>query len=153
VKAAFVYNFGKFTEWPAELWSQPGKLRLCVVGPSTATAQAVAVLVGKPPVQGKELALVQPASRGEASSCHLLVLTEQGKAADEWLKAVQDLPVLTVSEAPEFVARGGMLGLVVEDDKVRFEANLDAAQRAKLKLSSQLLKLARAVKGAPGAKP
>jgi hypothetical protein len=113
----------------------------------------VAALVGKPPVQGKELALVQPANRGEASSCHLLVLTEQAKPMEEWLKAVQDLPVLTVSDAPEFIARGGMLGLVVEENKVRFEANLEAVQRAKLKLSSQLLKLARVVKGAPGARP
>lgn len=155
VKAAFTYNFAKFTEWPADVWGQGGKLRLCIAGGGNggAFAQALAGLAGKPPVQGKEIQVVPLARREETGGCHMLVVTDQVKAVDEWLAAVQGQPVLSVGDLPQFIERGGMIGLLVEGDRVRFEANIESAQRGRLKLSSQLLKLARTVKGTPGAKP
>lgn len=154
VKAAFTYNFAKFVEWPAELWTQAAKMRVCLAGGSgDAFAQALNGLAAKPPVQGKEIQVVQLARRDEVRSCHMLVVADEGPGGDAWLAAAQGLPVLTVSDRPQFIDRGGMIGLLVEGDRVRFEANIEPAQRGNLKLSSQLLKLARTVKGAPGAKP
>jgi hypothetical protein len=156
LKAAFTYNFAKFTEWPAAAWGEGGgKLRMCVAGGGNggAFAQALAGLAGKPPVQGKEVQVVQLVRRDEAAGCHMLVVTDQVKAVEEWLASVQGQPVLTVGDVPQFIERGGMIGLVIEGDRVRFEANIEPAQRGHLKLSSQLLKLARTVKGTPGAKP
>lgn len=96
---------------------------------------------------------MQLTRREEARSCHMLVVGDEGRAGEAWLAAVQGLPVLTISDTPQFVERGGMIGLVIEGERVRFEANLEPAQRGNLRLSSQLLKLARSVKGSPGAKP
>lgn len=146
VKAAFVYNFIKFTEWPAEAWNRPGALRLCVAGPANEFAAALAGLADKPPVNGKAVQVARIGAPGEVQTCHLLVLTAHDRVATDWLHRAASAPVLTVGDAPGFAAAGGIVGLVVEGGKVRFEVNQDTAQGARLKLSSQVLKLARIVR-------
>jgi hypothetical protein len=153
VKAAFIYNFGKFTEWPAEPWSKAAKLRLCLAGPVNELSRAVEALQGKPPVQGKALEVVSISRPADAGTCHMLVVTAQDRVGSDWIRAAAAGPVMTVGDAEGFAAAGGIVGLYVDGEKVRFEINADAAQRANLHLSSQLLKLARIVKGAPAAKP
>ena len=149
VKAAFVYNFGKFTEWPADVLAKAGKLRLCVAGPHNRLAQAVAALETKPAVQGKEIEIRQLGRPSEAMACHLLVITERDRVASEWLHGTEAAPVLTVGDAEGFAEGGGVIGLYMEGENVRFAINQDAAQRSNLRLSSQLLKLARIVKDSP----
>jgi hypothetical protein len=152
IKAAFVYNFAKFTDWPPEVLRQSGKLRLCVAGPRNALAQAVAALEGKAPVRDHAVEVRTLSNPGDASACHILVLTAPDRIAREWIRAAAPAPVLTVGDAGGFAAAGGIVGLYVEDDKVRFEINVEATQRAQIKLSSQLMKLARVVRD-NGAKP
>lgn len=149
VKAAFVYNFAKFVEWPAEVWQRPGPLRLCHAGPVNEFAAALERLGEKPPVNGKAVAVQRLAQGADTGACHVLALTWPERVATEWLQRAAGRPVLTVGDAPGFAAAGGAIGLVLEGDRVRFEVNAEAAREARLRLSSQLLKLARLVKGTP----
>jgi hypothetical protein len=80
-------------------------------------------------------------------ACHLIVIgAREASRVAAILKEAQGSPALTVSEMQDFTDAGGMIGLVSSDDRVRFEINAEATQRANLKLSAQLLKLARSVK-------
>jgi hypothetical protein len=146
IKAAYIYNFGKFTDWPAEAWGATGRLRLCLAGPDNELARAIEALQGKTPVQGRTVEVASLSRPSEAGACHVLVLTSRDRVAQDWIGASSGAPVLTVGDTQGFSAAGGMVGLFVDGEKVRFEINLEAAQRARLKLSSQLLRLARLVK-------
>ena len=150
IKAAFVYNFAKYTEWPEPLWNQSANLRLCTVGERGTFSAAVANLAAKPPVHGKAIEVRAVARPADVSNCHILVLAGQERMT-EWTRAVRLLPVLTIGESEGFAAAGGVIGLFAEGEKIKFEINREAAQRAGLKLSSQLLKLARLVKEESGA--
>ena len=99
VKAAFIYSFAKFVDWPEDAWNRSPRLRLCVSGGGD-LAQALAALESKPPVRGKSVEVRQQARRDDGS--------------------------------------GGVIGLVVEGGRVRFEVNPEAAQRTGLKLSSPI---------------
>jgi hypothetical protein len=144
LKAAFVYNFAKFTDWPEELWNKATQLRVCASAGNDGFAKAVAALDAKPPVRGKPVEVRMLTRPEDAAGCQILVITgREGLAA--WLRGVRNAPVLTVGEAEGFAAGGGVIGLFTEGDKLRFEINQEAAQRAGLKLSSQVLKLARLV--------
>jgi hypothetical protein len=153
LKAAFALNFAKFTEWPAERMADPsGRLALCVTGERAEGSNAYTELAGKS-VQGRAVEVRWVVRRTETAGCWVLVITERDRAVGEWLRAVKDHPILTVGDAEKFVEAGGMLGLFPADSRIRFDANLEAARVANLRLSSHLLKLARSVIGAPGAKP
>lgn len=144
VKAAFIYNFTKYTEWPAEA---ADTLQLCLIGKPDPLLRAVMELQGKQS-QGRNI-LVRSADHeaGALNGCRVLVVgaSEEGRVA-EILHDVRNQPALTVSEIDHFIDAGGMIGLVVNNARVQFEINAQAAERASLKLSAQLLKLAQRVK-------
>lgn len=146
VKAAFVYNFSKFTEWPAEtLAAGQGPIRLCLYGNRDPFLAALAEIDGKL-TQNRVIRVRSVTQPTDFRSCHILALGEsEVRQLPEALRAADASGVLTVSEIEGFAGAGGTIGLVVTNEKVQFEVNLDAAQRANLKLSSQLLKLARKV--------
>jgi hypothetical protein len=145
LRAAFLYNFAKFTEWPSD--SLPaGPLTLCVIDDS-AVEGALSELVGNSTINGRAVTISKNASGSRLRACHLLYVGEatSGRAAgilDELLGA----PVLTVSNGDDFIRLGGIVGLFVEEGRMRFAINQDAAQRAGVRLSSRLLQLARIVK-------
>lgn len=143
VKAAFIYNFTKFVAWPAE---DVGPLQLCLVGGPDPLLTAVAAIEGKQS-QDRIIRVRNADAKAVAfKACHLIVIgaNEAGRVG-AILKEAQSSPALTVSEIDNFTDAGGMIGLVISDARVRFEINAEAAQRANLKLSAQLLKLARSV--------
>jgi len=144
VKAAFIYNFTKFVEWPPET---SGPLQICLLGEPDPLLNALMNLEGKQS-QGS-IIHVRNAGRDASllDGCRVIVVgvSETVRAA-AILGNVQKQPALTVSEIERFADDGGMIGLVVDGARVRFEINAQAAQRANLKLSAQLLKLARKVK-------
>lgn len=150
VKAAFIYNFAKFVDWPEDAWNRSPRLRLCVSGGGD-LAQALAALESKPPVRGKPVEVRQRARGDDGSGCHILVVTGRGGIGQPVPGSAAAL--LTVGDSDGFAGSGGVIGLVVEGDKVRFEVNPEAAQRAGLKLSSQILKLARIVRDNRGNRP
>lgn len=145
VQAAFVANFARFTQWPAAVSPQrQGVMQLCQYGQREDLEQALRALQGRP-LQGASVQWRQIQRAEEARGCHLLFVTEPGLA----LVALTGQPVLTVSDQPGFVQRGGMIGLLRHGGRLRFEIHLGAASQAGLKLSSDLLSLAVGVIEAP----
>jgi len=145
VKAAFIFNFAKFTDFPQETTAAHDTLTLCVFAPEPYRA-ALAAIEGKQ-VQGKTLALKRNPRTEELKSCQMMFIAEsESRRGAELMLALKGAPVLTIGEADGFAERGGMIGFFATGDRVQFEINNDAAQRANLKISSQLLRLARLVK-------
>jgi hypothetical protein len=142
LRAAFLYNFAKFTEWPGE--SGPAApLTLCVLD-DTAVEGALTELVGSSAINGRTVIIARGVNGPRLRTCNLLYVgeTTSGRAA-AILDELQGAPVLTVSNGDEFVRGGGIVGLFVEEGRMRFAINPDAAQRAGVRLSSRLLQLAK----------
>jgi hypothetical protein len=139
LKAAFLYNFAKFVEWPASAFSSPSApLTVCVHGDDV-LAVVGAAMKGKT-VNNRPLAVVNQ-HRAAPPVCHIGFVTDNESAASE----VAHLAVgqtLTVSDVNGFVEAGGMVGLVIVDNKIRFEVNLRAARAAGLRIQAALLRLA-----------
>lgn len=147
VKAAFLYNFTRFVEWPAGTPRGSEPFRLCVVAGAPMTAAIERTMLGES-VQGRPLRTLVPASPAEVPACQILFVghTEKERAAP-LLAAVRDLPVLTVSDTPGFASRGGAIEFLLEKGRVRFDVSTEAAKRAGLSISSRLLQVARYVDG------
>jgi hypothetical protein len=147
LKAAFLYNFAKFTEWPAEALAPSAPLVFCVINDRAVSEVLVELTRGRN-VDGHALLVstMKPDSQALAS-CRLLFAsgldTTQSGAL---LASVAGKPVFTVSDLDQFAQLGGVAGFVVENDTMRFAINLDAAKRAGVHLSSRLLGLATIVK-------
>jgi hypothetical protein len=144
VKGAFLLNFAKFTKWPAEEFAATNTpVTIGIVGEDpfgSSLDQLVAgETIGSRPIVVKRL---KPAD--DLSRCQILFVPKSTPVTDV-LKHLGP-SVLTVGESDGFLDAGGVIRLLVDDKKVRFEVNLDAAQRAHLSISSQLLKLARNIK-------
>lgn len=102
-------------------------------------------------IQGRQLSVKRLDSTAEAGGCSILFLgAGERDWLDTYLASVAGRPVLTVGDAPDFLARGGIIQFVLTGDHVRFSVNLNAAHRNGLQLSSELLKVAMNVTGNPG---
>ena len=137
LKAAYLLNFVKFVEWPSGAGSGP--LVICVAGRNPFGA-ALAETLRDEFVSDRMLAarvIAMP-----ESGCHVLFLPH-GVAPTTYLRAARDSPTLTVGESPEFIAEGGIVNFIVDQGKIRFQISPDAAERAELRISSHLLRLAR----------
>jgi hypothetical protein len=151
VKAAYLYNFAKFVEWPPGAFaSADAPLLICIAGDNP-FGDALATLSGKTveshPVEVRPI----PAATG-LEKCHIVFIgrAEQGRFKTVLAKLAR-LPILTVSDIGGFAQAGGMIGLVEADQRIRFDINLAITHQANLKLSSQLLKLATIVEQSGGA--
>ena len=147
VKAAYLYNFGRFVEWPGKVAAaQGGSFTVCVLGQDPFGPSLDATLAGET-IGSKTIVAKRISSVDESDNCQILFLSLRD---DSHLnKIIADLDkkaILTVSDMPQFVKRGGMIQFVLEGKKVRFEVNLMATQHAGLTLSSELLKVATAVR-------
>ena len=141
VKAAFVYNFAKFVEWPANA-SAKNAITLCVAGTQPELATSLAGLAGKS-VQGHTLAVKNNVLAADLDTCQVLYLGSEARPLAGQARGRAGL--LTVSDMPGFAQSGGMIGLFSEGDRIRFEINPRSAVAAGLKVSSQLMKLAKVV--------
>ncbi len=144
VKAGFVYNFAKFTGWPSNALGP--QVKLCLPGGDP--MGSVRQLLDGRPLQGRPLSVVRNVPNVDLGTCNIVYITDvdERRQADV-LRAVRDLPVLTIGDLEGFATQGGVIGLVASDDRVQFEVDLEASQRAGLQINSQLLKLARTVRG------
>jgi len=150
VKAAFLYNFAKFIEWPADAVPDTG-FKVCVLGENPFGDALAGALEGKT-VREKPLGLKFLTGDKEAGSCQVLYISTSEKSRlPAILEAVRESPVLTVSDTPRFIDQGGIIGFSIDQNHVRFSVNLKAADKARLTVSSQLLKLAKTVIGTPPA--
>jgi len=145
VKAAFLFNFTRFVTWPTEIPAGTEPFRLCVVADSAAIEAVERTMAGES-VNGRAVLTLTPRSTAQARECQILFV---GRSAAEsgapLLAAVRELPVLTVGDEPRFLARGGTIQFVVEDGRVRFDVSVANAERARLEISSRLLRVARAI--------
>ena len=143
VKAAYLYNFGKFVQWPANATAgNSNSFPICVLGQDPFGKALDSAIVGES-INGKNVVARRIAKTEEAANCRVLFISSsESSGLGRILSALDDASLLTVSDMPDFAQRGGMIHLLLQDQRVRFEVNLDAATRVGLTLSSQLLKLA-----------
>ena len=148
LKAAFLYNFTKFVEWPSSSWLEPQSPIVIGVFGGNPFGSFLEETVLERRINGRVLVVRTVTSAEQARATHLLFVSKAVSAEDlaQLQGAVAGLPVLTVGESPAFARQGGMITFELQEDRIRFEINAGAAQRSGLKLSSQLLKLATVVK-------
>jgi len=147
VKAAFVYNFVKFVEWPATRGPASDRVRLCVLGDLPGDL-AFANLAGTF-VQGKKISVLTVKELGDERNCDVLfVAANQTGRLPEILDALEDSPVLTIGDTEGYARRGIMINMFLEKKRVRFEINEEKARAAGIRISAKLLKLANKVYGA-----
>jgi hypothetical protein len=146
VKAAFLYNFAKFVEWPAGSFPDPhSPLVLAVIGKDP-FGEVLESLKGKG-IGNRKLVIKRFADVERLEKAHLLFISDSEK--DRWKfiqRKIESTQTLMVSDLKGFCEAGGHIGFYLEENKVRFEINPEAAQRNGLKISSQLLKLAKIVR-------
>jgi hypothetical protein len=148
IKTGFIYNFAKLVEWPAYAFANPGQPIVIGVLGNDHFAETLEHVV-----DGKKVGLhpfLVKRLRGPKDSkecvCHMLfVASAESSHADEIIQLLKNYSVLTIAETPGFTKQGGIINFVLEDSKVRFEVNVDAAKQANLSISSRLLSLARIV--------
>ena len=148
LKAAFLYNFVKFVEWPAESFSSPDAPFIIGVLGINPFDDHLERAVQNKRINGHPFEIKEFKALAEARSCHMLFVcaSERRRLADV-IKSVDDASVLTVSELERFLPAGGMIQFVMEEKKVRFDINPGAARRANLRISSKLLSVARRIDG------
>jgi len=147
IKAAYLYNFAKFVEWPADVLPSDANLKLCVVG-TDALDGALQDFEGRK--AGEHVISVETHGFSDPSltSCHMVFIgnSEAGHFVS-LLKALANSPVLTLSDISDFAEKGGGIGLRFLDNKVVFEVNLESINTAGLRLPGQLLNIASYVYG------
>jgi len=150
VQAAFLFNFAKFVTWPDESFQHSGdSLIIGVLGEDQFGAILEETIRDKT-VMGKKLAVKRFVRIQDAAHCHILFLgTSEESRLSQMMTALEKTNILTVSDMEQFAEQGGMVAFTVEDQKVRFNVNVGALERAGLKMGSQLLKLARIVSDKP----
>jgi hypothetical protein len=148
VKAAFLFHFAQFVDWPEGAFKDAGSpLTYCTIGEDPFHGSLDAALNGKT-VGDRSLRVQHFKQPQDIRGCHVLFVgTEEEEFFPAILARVRGNSVLTVGESEHFVKDGGMIGFLREENKIRFEINLDSALGAKLKMSSRLLALAKAVIG------
>jgi hypothetical protein len=142
VKAAFLYNFAKFVEWPAGTFHDSASpVKICVLGkdPFGETLDSL-----RSKNVGSRKLIIERLRRGDSlEKCQILFISDSEKNnLSEILKGIKKWPVLTIGEMRGFVQSGGIINFISKGNQVSFEINIDAADRSKLKISSQLLQVA-----------
>lgn len=151
VKAAFLFHFAEFVEWPAEAFKDGNSpLTYCTVGADPFRGALDDSLRGK--TIGERIMRVQHLKQLDAiHGCQILFIgATEDKRASSILANVKGTAVLTVGESHNFAEDGGMIEFLLEGNKIRFEINLGAVNAAKLKMSARLLTLAKTVIGTAG---
>ncbi len=138
LKAAFLYNFAVFTEWPAEVGTS---LNLCILGPDP-FGDEINDLQGKA-VGNRTLTLLRKATNQSVSGCQIVFISAQAiRSLPRVLDEIRARPVLTVADSAGAARQGVVLNMAVAQNRVTFEASQAAARASRLTLSSKLLRLA-----------
>jgi hypothetical protein len=142
LKAAFIFSFARFTQWPDEGSSPSAPRILCVLG-DPAIGDALARVVKGRTLAGHSLGVTQASPDGPPPSCHVLFVSGiTVTRAASLIEGLRDAPVLTISDVHGFTRVGGIAQLFFQHGQLRFNIDRGAAKRARLQLSSQLLTLA-----------
>jgi len=142
IKAAFIYNFARFTEWPDE----SNELKVCIYGEDP-FGSSIDILNGKQS-NGRTIKVIRTRSIDEVKSCHIAFLNIIPPVRRLFTRALQDIEganVLTVSDAEGVIDFGVMIGLKLDNDKVAFDVNHTVAKASNIEISAKLLRLAKVV--------
>jgi hypothetical protein len=146
LKAAFLYNFAKFAQWPVEVLALKQTLSLCVVGDS-AVAEALEQTIKGQGIDSHPLTVEIVKADGPIHGCHLLYVSGlDRKQAGQLLSSMKNSAAFTVSDGERFAQMGGVAQLIPDSNRLRFAINPEAARRARLRISSKLLTVAQIVK-------
>ncbi len=141
LKAAFLYNFVAFTEWPND---RESSMNLCMYGKSP-FGEEIEALNGRS-VNGRHIAIRREIQIESLKGCHVIFITSSAvQNLSHVIDNIKDQPVLTVSDSQGATHQGVMINMSIENGKIVFEVNLAAARRIGLNISSQLLRLAKEV--------
>jgi hypothetical protein len=145
LKAAFLFNFVKFVDWPADAFRKDAPIRICLIG-NDPFGISLDHIVQDKSINDRQLVVFRSIRSEDVVGCHLVFLasSDAGRfpVVFEKLKASS---TLIVGESQNFALAGGTIQFFLEDNKVRFYINIDAAERAHLKVSSKLLALAKVI--------
>ena len=150
IKAAFVYNFTKFIEWPSTSFANANAAIVIGVLGDSPMAAVLGDVVRDRKVNGRPIVVRTIQGAADAGSIHVLFVSAAENS--RWAQiqaAIETRPVVTVGESPSFAQSGGTINFVVQSDKLQFVINMTAAERSGVKISAQLQKLAAAVQRVP----
>lgn len=154
VKAAYLVNFIRFTEWPATAPGSDAPIVIGVAGSRELEDSLFKITDGKL-LDGRKLRVRRLSAPTDAIDCQLIYIHPPPRtdtspfSSEDWLRAVRGHPVLTVSTDEGFLQKGGMINFYAENKNLRFEISPRSAEQAGLRLSSRLLAIARIVKVEP----
>jgi len=146
VKAAFMYNFAKFVEWPEHAFpDDSSSIILCVLGENP-FGTAINSIDGKI-AEGKRLEVRLYENLEDIGQCHILFISSsKAEELPVILASLKNRSVLTVGDIEDFAKRGGVINFITKNNRIHFEINVNAAQRAHLKISSKLANLAKIIR-------
>ena len=150
IKAAFVYNFTKFIEWPSTSFADANAAIVIGVLGDSPMAAVLDNVVRDRKVNGRPIIVRTIQGAADAASIHLLFVS--AAESSRWAQlqaAIETRPVVTVGESPWFAQSGGTIDFIEQGDKLQFVINMVAAERSGVKISAQIQKLAAAVQRVP----
>src|SRR3990170_3937550 len=146
VKAAFIYKFTKFVDWPAQAFADPKEpFSICVLGKDHFGNVLDQIFSGKT-VNGREPVVKRSNSVEELKRCHILFISSsEKKRLARIIEVIKFAGILTIGDMDQFAESGGIIGLNEQDKKINIEINVDAVKRSDLKISSKLLIIGKTV--------
>ncbi len=145
LKSAFLYKFTLFANWNDGLGEDGSPISICVLGRDDLSDALQEAVEGRR-AHHRPLVVERPTNAREARSCHIVFIGwPDPSRVDRTLKVLDGRPILTVGELDDFAERGGMIAIVTRQNRLRLKINLRVVERAGLRLSSQLLKLAKLI--------
>lgn len=157
VKAAFLYNFIKFVEWPPKAFpKQSSPIIIGILGDDDPFLDPVTRInylnqtVRDKMINGRTIVVERSDRIGNLKNCQLLFIAKSERNhMKEIFSSINGMNILTVGETDNFCANGGMINFYMQSEKVRFEINVSAAERASLRISSKLLSVAKIIPAQP----
>ncbi len=147
IKAAYLYQFGRYVQWPDDTFPHDKAPLIIGVLGADPFGNVLAEIARTKQIDGRPIVVQRFASMADYTPCHILFVCSSA-GPEQTLDAIKEArksPVLLVGEEPGFAQQGGTVNFFVDDNRVRFEINTDAAKQEQLKISSKLLSLAKIV--------
>ena len=146
LKAGFLYNFTRFVEWPADMFQSADAPFTICIAEEDPFGSLLEEALRQTKTTGRALVPLRLRANDEPRGCHVLFIGEgHGWQLDKMKARIGNGGVLTVGESKDFAARGGVVGMVTAEERVRLEINLTVATRARLTISSRLLSMAHVI--------
>jgi hypothetical protein len=146
IKAAYLYNFTKFIDWPESAFAEPSApFAVCVLA-DTMFHDHVAAIMHNEQVRGRPVVVRRPAAPHEVAACHMAYFSRtEAERTGKHLAELGQSPILTGGEGQRFMQLGGHIAFHLEHDRVRFTVSRTRAEAASLSISSKLLRVAKNV--------